>query len=240
MHYFDPKSRLAKSCVPGDTDFLTWLASWLGLSLRSGWAVNKRRELVRQAYKLYKLRGTPEGMRLAIELYAGVRPQILELFKLRRWLFVNGSRLGDGNVFGQAVTKRLQVGANSQIGSFQLIDFGDPKLDLFNAYAYQFVVVVPRWPGATDADEKALEQVIDLAKPAHTLGKLQWAEPRFWLGIQAFVGVDTVIGRYPLGVIEGQGKLGYDTVLGDPAEEATRHSMKIGDTSRVGCNTVLK
>jgi phage tail-like protein len=238
--YFDPKATPAKPCVPGETDFLTWLASWLGLSLRSGWPVHKRRELVRQAHKLYKLRGTPEGMRLAIELYAGVRPQILELFKLRRWLFVNGSRLGDGNVFGDAVTKRLKVGSNSQIGSFQLIDFGDPQLDLFNAYAYQFVVVVPRWPGATDGDEKALQQVIDLAKPAETLGKLQWAEPRFRLGIQAFVGVDTVIGRYPLGVIEGHGKLGYDTVLGDPAEEATRHSMKIGDTSRVGCNTVLK
>ena len=238
--YFDPKATPARPRAPRQTDFLTWLASWLGLSLQSGWPVRKRRELVRQAHRLYKLRGTPEGMKLQIELYAGVRPQILELFKLRRWLFVNSSRLGDGNVFGDAITKRLQVGANSQIGSFQLIDFGDPKLDLFNAYAYQFVVVVPRWPGATAGDEMALQQVIDMAKPAHTQGKLQWAEPRFRVGIQGFVGVDTVIGRYPLGVIEGQGKLGYDTVLGNPADEATRSSMKIGETSRLGCNSVLK
>ena len=75
---------------------------------------------------------------------------------------------------------------------------------------------------------------------AHTQGKLQWAETRFRVGIQGFVGVDTVIGRYPLGVIEGQGKLGYDTVLGNPADEASRPSMKIGEASRLGCNTVLK
>ena len=237
--FFDPKATPAKPAGAGQTDFLSWLASWLGLSLQSGWPVARRRELVRRAHRLYALRGTPEGMKLHIELYAGVRPQILELFKLRRWVFVDGSRLGDATVFGAVVTKRLQVGANSRIGSFKLIDSGDPKLDLFNAYAYQFVVIVPRWPGASAGDEMALQQVIDMAKPAHTQGRFEWAEPRFRVG-QVFVGVDAVIGRYPLGVIEGQGKLGYDTVLGSPADRGAAPPMRIGETSRVGCSTVLK
>ncbi len=238
--YFDPRSTPARPLRQGETDFLSWLASWLGLSLQNNWPIAKRRRLVRQAHRLFALRGTPEGMKLAIELYAGVRPQILELFKLRRWIFVNGSRLGDASVFGDSVLRRLQVGVNSRIGSFKLVDFGDPTLDLFNVYAYQFVVVVPRWKGATAADEQTLQQVIDMAKPAHTQGVLQWAEPRFRVGLQGFVGVDTVIGRYPLGVIEGQGKLGYDTVLGSPAEAASPPSMSVGDKSRVGCNTVLR
>jgi hypothetical protein len=210
------------------------------MTLQSNWPVKKRRELVRQAHRLYALRGTPEGLRLHIELYAGLRPRILEQFRLRRWLLVNSSKLGDSSsVFGSSVMKRLQVGANSRIGSFQLVDYGNPALDLFNAYAYQFVVVVPRWPGAGESDQQALQQIIDLAKPAHTLGQLQWAEPRFRVGIQAFLGVDTMIGKYPASVIEGQGTLGYDTVLGNPAENKAWPSLRVGETSRVGCNTVL-
>jgi UDP-3-O-[3-hydroxymyristoyl] glucosamine N-acyltransferase len=118
-----------------------------------------------------------------------------------------------------------------------LIDYGDPKLDLFNKYAYQFLVVVPRWPGAGDADQQSLEQIIEMAKPAHTVAQFQWAEPRLRIGLQALIGVDTVIGKYPVGVIEGQGKLGYDTVLGTPGAKAS--GMEIGRRSTIGCNSVL-
>jgi phage tail-like protein len=238
--YFDPMATPANPPNQGGTDFLSWLASWLGLTLQSNWPVKKRRELVRQAHRLFALRGTPAGLKLHIELYAGVKPQILEMFRLRRWLTVNSSALGDcSTVFGSGVMQRLQVGVNSTIGDFQLIDYGNPSLDLFNAYAYQFLVVVPRWPGATTADEQMLQQIIDLAKPACTVAQLQWAEPRMRIGLQAFIGVDTVIGRYPLGVIEGQGQLGYDTVLGAPSEEEERPSVRLDRGSRMGPETRL-
>jgi phage tail-like protein len=238
--YFDPMATPANPQNVGGTDFLAWLASWLGMALQSNWTMARRRELVRQAHRLYALRGTPEGLRLHIELYAGVQPRILEMFHLRRWFLVNSARLGDcSTVFGDDVMKRLQVGVNSKIGSFQLIDYGNPTLDIFNAYAYQFLVVVPRWPGASQSDQQALEQIIDLAKPAHTVAQFQWAEPRLRIGIQSFVGVDTVIGKYPLGIVEGQGQLGYDTVVGSPADTNARPTVRVGRTSRVGCGTVL-
>jgi phage tail-like protein len=238
--YFDPNSTPAKPRNVGGTDFLSWLASWLGLSLQNNWPVEKRRELVRQAHKLFELRGTPEGLKLQIELYAGVKPRILELFRLRRWLVVDSAKLGDQSaVIGKAVVNRLEVGENSRIGSFQLIDYGNPSLDFFNAYAYQFIVIVPRWPGASDHDRMVLEQIIDLAKPAHTLAQLRWDEPRFRIGLQSFVGVDTVLAKYPVGIIESTGKLGYDTVLGSPEESSKRPSSSVGGSSRIGCNTVL-
>ncbi|HUA58214.1 MAG TPA: phage tail protein [Verrucomicrobiae bacterium] len=237
---FDPMATPASRKNAGGVDFLSWLASWLGIALQSNWPVARKRELVRRAHELFALRGTPRGLQLQVELYAGVQPRILEMFRLRRWLLVNGSTLGnDTTLFGNAVMNRLQVGVNSQVGSFQLFDFGDPQFDLFNKYAYQFVVVVPRWPGASAADAQNLQQIIDMAKPAHTLGQLQWAEPRLRIGLQAFVGVDTVIGKYPAGVIEGQGKLGYDTVLGSPSESDKRPGMRIGRKSTIGCNSVL-
>jgi phage tail-like protein len=238
--YFDPKATPANRRNVGGVDFLSWLASWLGLSLQNNWPVHKRRELVRQAHRLFELRGTPEGLKLQIELYAGVKPRILELFRLRRWLVVDSSNLGDQSaVLGKDVMKRLQIGENSRIGSFQLIDYGNPSLDFFNAYAYQFIVIVPRWPGATDSDLMSLEQIIEMAKPAHTLAQLQWEEPRFRIGLQSFVGIDTVLARYPVGVIEAQGKLGYDTVLGSPEKSMERLSSSVGRSSRIGCNTVL-
>ncbi len=238
--YFDPKATPANPQNALGTDFLAWLASWLGMALQSNWPVRKRRELVRQAHRLYALRGTPEGLRQYIELYAGVRPTILEMYRLRRWLIVNQSTLGNcSTVFGEEVMQRLHIGSNSQVGCFRLIDYGDPSLDIFNQYAYQFLVIVPRWPGAGDSDQQMLEQIIEMAKPAHTVAELRWAEPRLRVSLQAFVGVDTVIGKYPIGVIEGQGKLGYDTVLGSPGEEKARPSMKLGGHSSVGSTTVL-
>jgi phage tail-like protein len=238
--YFDPKAAPANETNVGGTDFLSWLASWLGMTLESSWPVAKRRELLRQAHRLYALRGTPEGLRLHIELYAGVKPTILELFRLRRWMIVSQSTLGNcSSVFGDDVMRRLHIGSNSQIGKFRLIDFGDPRFDIFNEYASQFLVFVPRWPGANDGDQQMLEQIIEMAKPAHTEAELRWAEPRFRAGVQAFVGVDTVIGEYPAGVIEGMGKLGYDTVLATPEERKMRPSMKLGGHATVGATTVL-
>jgi phage tail-like protein len=239
-HLFDPLSTPANPPGKGQNDFLAWLAAWLGMTLKNGWPVEKRRKLLKNAHRLYSRRGTPEGLRLYIHLYAGVEPRILELFRLRRWMEVGHSTLGnDSTLSGENPMNRLQIGGNSTVGSFQLFDYGDPKLDLFNKYAYQFLVVVPRWPGAGPADRQSLEQIIELAKPAHTMAQFQWAEPRLRVGLQALIGVDTVIGKYPIGVIEGQGKLGYDTVLGNPDEEARTASMKIGQRSILGANSVL-
>jgi phage tail-like protein len=237
--YFDPKATPANPPNVAGPDFLGWLAGWLGLSLHNNWPVRKRRELVRQAHKLFDLRGTPEGLKLMIELYSGFKPRILELFRLRRWLVVDSSRLGDqSSVLGKNIMNRLQIGENSKVGSFQLIDYGNPSLDFFNSYAYQFVVIVPRWPGASEADRMALQQIIEMGKPAHTQAQLRWDEPRFRIGLQSLVGVDTVLAKYPAGVIEGQGALGYDTVLGGP-ENNKGPDSSVGRSSRIGCNTIL-
>ena len=239
-HYFDPCATPANAPGRGSDDFLTWLAAWLGMTLKNGWPIAKRRRLLKNAHKLYALRGTSAGLRLHVELYAGVEPRILEMFRLRRWLSVDHSTLGNDSVIsGDSPLNRLQIGTNSTIGQFQLIDYGDPKLDQFNRYAYQFRVVVPRWPGAGPADQQSLEQIIEMAKPAHTVADFEWSEPRLRIGLQSFVGIDTVISKYPVGVIEGQGKLGYDTVLGTPGGERGRTTMSVGRNSAIGCNSVL-
>ncbi len=236
--YFDPAS------TPDDAnaDFLTWLASWVGLALDRHWPEERRRALLKNAHRLYELRGTPEGLRLHIELYTGRKPQILEHFKLRRWTFVGSSRLGDCSaLYGASIVKRLQLDVYDRIGEFRLVDSGDPLRDPFHVYAHQFTVVVPAAKcEEAELQRRTLERIIEMAKPAHTKGDLQVTEGRLRIGIQSFIGVDTIISDYPAEVVEGTRRLGFDAVLGPSEDEANPPAMRVGVRSRIGAGTVLR
>jgi phage tail-like protein len=238
--YFDPQATPADSAGPSQADFLSWLASWMGLTLDRHWPVEKRRQLLSQAYRLYQLRGTPEGLRLHIQLYTGVEPRILEHFKLRRWAFLSHARLGDQTaLWGAEIVNRLQLNEHDQIGSFQLLDSGDPVRDPFHVYAHQFTVFVPSRACESETQRQTLERIVEMAKPAHTLGTVRIVEPRFRIGIQAFVGVDTVIGQYPNRVVEGAARLGYDSVIGPSADEEKPPTMRVGQHTRIGSSTLI-
>jgi phage tail-like protein len=59
-------------------DFLPWLASWVGLSVNERWSVEQRRQFLAEAADLYRWRGTAAGIARAVEVYAGVAPEIVE------------------------------------------------------------------------------------------------------------------------------------------------------------------
>lgn len=60
--YFDPLSAPAERDPKTGADFLSWLASWIGLTLDRHWPEAKRRKFLKQAGRLYDLRGTREGL----------------------------------------------------------------------------------------------------------------------------------------------------------------------------------
>ncbi|MDA8384930.1 MAG: phage tail protein I [Actinomycetota bacterium] len=66
--YFDP--RLAPA------DFLEWLANWVAVALDETWSEERKRELVRRAIPLYRTRGTMDGLREQVRIYAGVDPEL--------------------------------------------------------------------------------------------------------------------------------------------------------------------
>lgn len=239
--YFDPLATPVDLTV--QHDFLSWLASWIGLVLDRRWPVAKQRELVRQASRLYALRGTAQGLCEHIRLYTGTQPSVLEHFKLRSWLFLDDARLGErSTLWGKEVVNRLQLGDNSQLGTFQLVDTGDPVRDPFYQYANQFTIFVPPYQQA-DAQEdrqeqQTLQSIIALAQPAHTQGHLHMVQPCMRVGVQSFLGVDTIIGQYPTQVIIGQSVLGQGSVLTPSAQEQFT-TMQIGQHSRIGSSTYL-
>jgi len=68
--YFDPRMT--------PPSFLPWLASWIDLILDENWPEERRRELIRRGVELYQWRGTKRGLLTYLEIYAGVRPEIVE------------------------------------------------------------------------------------------------------------------------------------------------------------------
>lgn len=72
--FFDPLSTPAVPDPETGVDFLSWLASWIGLTLDRHWPETKRRRLVKQAGKLYNIRGTSEGIHRQLMLFLGIDP----------------------------------------------------------------------------------------------------------------------------------------------------------------------
>jgi len=67
---FDPRITQAK--------WLPWLASWLAMPLLEGWDEEKRREIVQRVPSCNRKRGTAEGLKLALRLFADVKAEIHE------------------------------------------------------------------------------------------------------------------------------------------------------------------
>lgn len=193
---FDPlATEAAEPGAPGE-DFLDWLASWVGIALDRNWTVARRRRLVAEAPALFRIRGTVAGLKRHIAVYTGVEPRVVEHFRLRRWLTLGEGKLGDTSApWGPEIVKRLQLGDYSEIGSFALVDGGDPLTDPFDAFAHRATLYVPVSADYSDADQAALEEVAEAAKPAHVDLDIRLMRPRFVIGCDLLLGVNTVLGR---------------------------------------------
>jgi len=58
------------------TDFLDWLAAWVGIPLHDEIPLDRRRILVANAVRLHRLRGTMTGLRIQVELLTGGRAEL--------------------------------------------------------------------------------------------------------------------------------------------------------------------
>ena len=271
--YFDPLSTPAERDPKTGIDFLTWLGSWIGLSLDRHWPEAKRRQFLKRAGRLYDLRGTREGLWRQLLLFLEMEaeqnccpddqpklrcrpapancapvaklpcawqppPLILEHFKLRRWLFLGAGRLGDQAVlWGKRIVNRSQLDANAQVEHTQLITTQDPLRDPFHVYAYKFTVFVPASYRQSDQQRKALENLLRTERPALTQCQIEYVEPRFRIGFQSMIGLDTVVGRYPEGVTLNETPLGRASVLGDAAAQTGRTVTGNRRQSRIGTTT---
>lgn len=271
--YFDPDAVPEGPCL----DYLA--AQWLALPLEGSWDYAQKRRLLSAAPRIYEQRGTADSLRLYLRVYlaniTGIDhllqahtepgphqfPLVLEGFRQRNYLMLTSSRtpceerpalaqLGrEHPLWSPAVAGRLQLDIFAREGEVRLVSTGDPERDVFHEHAHRFQVFVPSAWVRTRADEVLLMRALETEKPAHAQYQLCLVEPRFRVGVQSTVGVDTILGPNPVAVLACRDRsdipenrpprqrLGYDTVLGSGPRQ--RGGIPLQPGARIGTNTVL-
>ncbi|MCG8353890.1 MAG: phage tail protein [Chloroflexales bacterium] len=272
--YFDPQAVPAGE----QGEFLAYLASLLALPLEGSWNNEQKRNLLKATPRIYPQRGTINGLRAYLQVYlqniTGLTPsdqqmmpvehsgelqdwrgypQIVEGFRERQRLLLSVAELADlgqgAPLWGAGRLGRLQLDVYAREGEVRLVSTGDPERDVFHEYAHRFRVFLPgAWVRTADA-ERMVRRALDSEKPAHTRYDLCLVEPRFRVGVQSTVGLDTIIGGYPVARLARQyddeeapsrmprNCLGYDTILAGRTTGAG--GLPITAHTRVGIDTLL-
>jgi phage tail-like protein len=231
---FDPDS------VP--LQHLGWLASWLALLINPEWKETKTRQMLKAAFLAYGRRGTLAGLKQTIEDYTSVSDiQILEHFRLRRWPALSVAAPLDGSIrlWSQDFYQRLQLSSYSQVGYFRLTGHPEPALEPFDWGAHRFTVFFPADPYRADDTAQRVARVVEREKPAHTEATLCPVLPRFRVGVQATVGVDTVVGGVSHLVLNRLSTLSYDSILACSAPEHHLRALGSAVRPRLGMTTKL-
>lgn len=235
--YLDPRT-----VPPGP--FLDYLAGWLGQPLEGTWGPRQNRRLLTATPRLLPYRGTEAALREFVRVYlanlSGLKPRqvrpfpvIREGYEERRELVL--SQPGADGLGASRLTSpaegRIQLDAGTRLGRARIVSTGDPRSDVFAAYAYRFTVIAPAAWIRTADDERLVRRAVEEEKPAPTDYRLCLVAPRLRVGVQSTVGVDTVIGAVPRAALAPppdpppapsappSHRLSYDLVLGDASPQ---------------------
>ena len=164
---FDPRITNAK--------WLPWLASWLAMPLLEGWSEEKRREIIQRTPELYRKRGTAEGLKLALRLFADVKAEIHE---------------------GEWPYPGLVIGRSSTIGKDTVLS---PPVFVSQC----FTVDLPDKKAEISRERlRTVQALVETEKPAHAHYALVFEEteptyeavPFLHVGKTGRIGVDARIG----------------------------------------------
>ena len=187
------------------------------MELYRAWPVERRRRVIHRAGELFRLRGTPRGIELFIQLALGVEVFIVETFVERNWWFAARSRLGCGVLFGPEIVGRAALDGTDVLSTKTIDSVPAPFLDPFAARANRMTVYVPCYSEPSPDDLTMLREVVDVQKPAHVAACIILTAPDLRLGVTARLGLDAVVGALePPAVLAGRPslRLGVNATLG--------------------------
>jgi phage tail-like protein len=144
-------------------DFLPWLASWMALTLRADWDESQQRAVLAKIIPLYAKRGTKSGIEEYLKIYAG-----------------EGVTIKDE-------LSPLQIGISSTIGSDTVVGGQPPYFFIIN------VAFAEPDPERLKPKVRAVKDVLDIEKPAHTFYQLNFQGPTLRIGVASTIGTDTLI-----------------------------------------------
>ncbi|HSB52117.1 MAG TPA: phage tail protein I, partial [Dissulfurispiraceae bacterium] len=215
-------SKITRYLDPDTTtpEFLRWLSSWVNMAMEEEWPEETKREFIRQAAKLYTMKGTVEGLSRFIEIFTGKMPAILEHARVSMPAVLGGPfKLGIDTIVGRSVVRGFRLGDDSIIGHVAMRDVVEAVEDPFLPAAFRFTIVIDLTQDERTRYEKGLKKLITEEKPAHTACRLRIAGG-LTAGSGSYVGMGTVVGGYdPLRV--GSSAVGSALLL-EEGEEGGR------------------
>jgi hypothetical protein len=129
-----------------------------------------------------------------VEAQTGVRPALFEHFHHRAgWVLDATGALGVDTALAGSAPDGIMLDT-SVVGTGTVEDPEVYGRGVFGDTAHRFTAVVPV-SRLTRSQRRRVADVIEAEKPAHTEHHLCLTEPRFRVGVQATLGVDTIVGR---------------------------------------------
>lgn len=191
---FDPES------APGGDfpSWLTWLAGWLAWDLNEHWSEAQARSFLAGAFALYGKRGTLEGLRRYLKVYAGVSAHISEpAADTSLWSLGESSTLGFTTMLAPAAAQGAVLDSTATIDRSHLTTGERFGAALFEDLAHRFCVQLYCAELMRRGALEDARAVLDREKPAHTQYHLCVIEPRMRVGAQARVGIDAIVADGP-------------------------------------------
>jgi phage tail-like protein len=188
---FDP----AAAPDDGYPSWLAWLSGWLAWNLDRNWTDAQTREYIARAFQLYGLRGTVEGLRRYLKIYAGVNAHITEPGQSATvWSLGANSTLGFSTMLAPATGAGAVLDSTAVLDASDLTGPDDPfGSALLDAVANRFCIEINAAELARPGAMEAVRAVIAREKPAHTVCGLCIMQPRMRVGSQCRIGIDTVV-----------------------------------------------
>jgi phage tail-like protein len=187
---FDP----AAAPDRGYPSWLNWLSGWLAWQPNDNWTEEQARKYLAEAFDLYSLRGTVEGLRRYLKIYAGVNAYIDEpALTGAAWTLGKNSSLGFTTFVTPASTSRAILDATAVLDASELTNSDDRCGTASFGLAYCFYVSIHAAELTRPGAPSAVRAIISREKPAHTVCELCIIQPRMRVGQQCRIGIDTVV-----------------------------------------------
>ncbi len=218
---------------------LEWLGSWIGLSFDSAWPESGKRKLLEKAHQLFRMRGTCDGLKLALNLATGNavdtgRIIILEEWRLRRiFATILGADFSDED---NPLLPGLTVSGNSYVGDtlflgdeskkeFLALFHADFKKsqketkavqDFYNQRANRVLIMVHQ--DVSSEKISLVRRVVELETPAHIVSRIEKVSRSLIVGLSSLVGLDTFLEKEsgPERVQVDQSRIGRRGILMRP------------------------
>ena len=203
------------------TEFLDWLGKWLSMGFHNVLNDEQKRNLLLMAMKLYKMRGTRQGIEKLVKVITGQRPFIVENIKVEKYSddsyepdeeTLKWCKDQTDTIFGPSERATVKCEEKNELLLSELLYGKDP---------FNFCVLLKETISLQVL--LALKEMIDDFSPAHTSASIRILDPWFYLDGHTYLGVNTVLNRGDF-ILE-EAILGRDTNLID-IEECAQISRK--------------